>query len=156
MPGNAMTILTENIASNWESANNDSQVQFAQQDGIATESRQEEHPAWEESIDALLKIWEDASSLREACDEAPAQNAIEAAIRWIAWLRKRFPNDPPTCIVPEPGGGIIVERRTKSAGGHDFILELTFYNNGEAELTEFIDGRVRCMDPISPFPPDFH
>ncbi|MEX0794147.1 MAG: hypothetical protein WD045_13510 [Pirellulaceae bacterium] len=150
-----MNTFPESIASTWDDVDNMSHWPLLDRDSIATESQQEEFPAWQKSIDALLRIWEEASSVGEGYDEAPAQNAIEAAIRWTAWLRKRFPSDPPTCIVPEPSGGIIVERRTKSVAGHDFIFELTFYNNGEAEWTEFIDGRVRRMEPMPSCPPDF-
>ena len=136
-----MTTLTENIAS-WEYDFLASESQFARQDSIATEAQQKESPAWEECIDALLKIWADPSTLGEGFDSQPKRSAIEAAVAWIAVLRKRFPGDPPTCITPEPDGGIIVERRVQLADGHDCLCELTFYNNGTAERTDYFDGRI--------------
>lgn len=142
-----MMTLTENIAS-WEEDSLASESKFAGQDSIATEAQQKESPAWEECIDPLLKIWTDPSQLGEGFDSLPKRCAIEAALSWLAVLRNRFPGDPPTCITPEPDGGIIVERRVQLADGHDCLCELTFYNNGEAERTDYFDGRILRMTSI--------
>lgn len=143
-----MTILTENIAS-WDEDCLFPDVQFARQDNIATESQQQESLAWEVCVDALLKIWTDSSSLG---DPKPNRSAIEAAIAWVAFLRKRFPSAPPTCITPEPNGGIIVERREVWPNGQVWLSELTFYNDGNAERTDYVDGRVMQMSmlPLRP------
>jgi len=139
-----MPMLTDNIAS-WEEECLLPEAQFFGQDAIATESQQKESPKWEVCVDALLRIWADSSSL-----DAPQPNrpAIEAAIAWVAFLKKRFPNDPPTCIIPEPDGGVIVERRVKLANGHECVCELTFYNDERAERTDYYDGRVLEMASI--------
>jgi hypothetical protein len=142
-----MPTLPEGIAS-WEEDYFLSELQFAQQDSIATEAQQEESPVWEECIDALLKIWADPSTLGDGCDPQPNRRVIEAAIAWIAVFRKRFPGDPPTRITPEPDGGIIVERRVQLSGGHDCLCELTFYNDGTAERTDYFDGRILRMNSV--------
>jgi len=147
-----MIISTENIASNWGQAGDEYQLRFSQQDGIATESQQEEHPAWEKSIDALLELWKHPASAGEGYDAPPSRDAIEAAIDWLATLRKHFPEQPPTYIVAEPSGGIIVERRGKFADKYDCICQFTFYNNHKAERTDYIEGRVQKISPI-PFRP---
>jgi hypothetical protein len=54
-----------------------------------------ESPAWVECINALRQIWTDSSTFS---DPQPNRMAIEAAIAWVAYLRKRFPGDPPTCL----------------------------------------------------------
>ena len=79
----------------------------------------------------------------EADADSPNPDAVKSALSWLAVLRKQAP--PPTCIVPEPAGGIIVEWRSGSRG---LILELTFYNTGKAEWTEFVGGKVVNMKAI--------
>lgn len=139
-----MPTLPENIAS-WEDVCLLSEAQFLGQDSIATEVQQKESPEWKDCVDALLRIWSDSSSL-----DAPKPNrsAIEAAIAWVAFLKKRYPSVPPSCIIPEPDGGIVVEWRVKSADGHESLWELTFYNDERAERTDYYDGRVMQMTAI--------
>lgn len=147
--GDDMPTLTDNIAS-WEEEYLLPEAQFQGQDSIATESRQQESAEWEVCVDALLnalcRSWSDSSPV-----DAPQPNrtAIGAAIAWLAYLRRRFPTAPPTCIVPVPDGGVIVERREKLANGHECVCELTFYNDGHAERTDYYDGRVLQMLPIT-------
>lgn len=139
-----MATLNDNIAS-WEEECLLPETQFQSQDTIATEAQLKESPEWERCVDALLGIWSDPSPL-----DAPQPNrsAIEAAIEWVAFLRKRFPSAPPTCIIPEPDGGIIVERRVDLDNGHECVCELTFYNDGRAERTDYHDGRVLQLAAI--------
>jgi hypothetical protein len=138
MYGDGMSTLTDSITS-WGEDRLRSEDPFLGQDIIATEAQQRESPEWEVCIDALLRIWSDSSSLDEP---QPNRSAIEAAISWTAFLRKRFPSDPPTCIIPEPDGGVIIERRVRMASGHEWLCELTFYNDERAERTDYYDGRV--------------
>ena len=114
-------------------------------DSIATEEQQSEIPAWEECINALLKSYAKALALDDACDPHPNRTAIGAAIAWIAFLRKESPKSPPTYITQEPDGGIIVERRFQSSSGNDCLWQLTFYNDGRAERTDYVNGRIRQM-----------
>lgn len=139
-----MKTLSDNIAS-WEQEHLLPKFEFVEQDSIATESQQEERPEWELCIDALLQTWKDQASLAAP---QPSRLSIEAAIAWVAFLRKRFPSEPPTCIIPEPDGGIIIERRVTSDDGHECVCELTFYNNESAERTDYYDGRILRMGPM--------
>lgn len=133
-----MPTLTENIAS-WEESFLLPDVQFVSHDTISTESQQRVSPEWEACTDALLRIWEDTSLLDSP---PPNRSAIAAAIAWVAFLKRRFPSAPPTCIVPEPEGGIIVERRSTTPNGQEYLCELTFYNDERSERTDYVDGRV--------------
>ena len=139
-----MPAIIDNIAS-WEEECLLPEAHLAGQDSIATESQQKESPVWEICIDALLKIWEDSSAI---CDPQPNRQAIEAATRWVDVLRRRFPGAPPTCIIPEPEGGIIVERRQRLPNGQEVLCELTFYNDARAERTDYLDGHVLHMSSI--------
>ena len=146
-----MPTLTDCIA-NWETDCLLPDTPFVGQDSIATEDQQTESPAWETCLNALLQVWSDSSSLAEP---QPNRLAIAAAIDWIAFLRKRFPGAPPTCIIPEPGGGIIVERRVALPNGTECLCELTFYNDARAERTDYLNGRVSQMTsiPLNPRQP---
>lgn len=143
-----MLIENENIAS-WEGECLLPPIELGEPSGIATESQPVENPAWERCIDALLDVW---SHPDRGIDPVPSRSAIEAAIAWLVFLRKRFPSVPPTRITPEPGGGIIVERRQTYADGRDAACELTFYNDGRAERTDYVNGRVRYMGSIPASP----
>lgn len=126
---------------------------FMDQDSIATESQQAESPAWAECIDALLKVFSECSA-PDSGDPRPNHIATRAALAWIAYLRNQFPQEPPTYIVPEPDGGLIVERRVTLPTGEDLLCELTFYNDGRAERTDYVNGRIREMNPIPQLPLD--
>lgn len=126
--------------------------QYAETDSIATELEQAESPSWEDCTNALLDILHRFGS--EVTDnELPNRTAIDAALRWITFFRKDFPHEPPTYVVAEPGGGIIVERRARIAG-EDRLCELTFYNDGHAERTDYLNGRVVRMISIPRNPQD--
>lgn len=114
-------------------------------ESIATENAEQEHPEWNNCIDSLLKIWPYQA---ESTDLSPDRTAVEAAIRCLAYWRKRIPSLPPTLIVPEPDGGVIVEWRTTTAAGESRIYEFTFYNDGTSEFTEYRNGRIEQMFPI--------
>jgi hypothetical protein len=143
-----MFTLTDSI-SGWTNQFGNSQGAFLPQVGIATETAHRESPEWLKCIDELLKIWSDPSALG---DTPPNQKAIDAGLSWIAYLRKRCPTAPPTCIIPEPGGGLIIDRRDTLADGRESIYELTFYNDGRAEMTVYVDGRVEILSDIAPNP----
>ncbi|MFO7904157.1 MAG: hypothetical protein ACQESR_20755 [Planctomycetota bacterium] len=126
---------------------------FTDQDSIATESQQAESPAWAECIDALLRVFSECSAL-DSDDPRPNHVATRAALAWIAYLRNQFPQEPPTYIVPEPDGGLIVERRVTLPTREDCLCELTFYNDGHAERTDYVNGRIREINPIPQHPLD--
>jgi hypothetical protein len=140
-----MPTLTESIAG-WWSRFGDLTGQFQPQVGIATETAPRESPEWDTCIDELRKIRSDASVLG---DTPPNATAIDAGLRWIAYLRTHCPTAPPTCIIAEPGGGLIIDRRVVLSDGRESICELTFYNDGRAELTAYLNGRVESLMDIS-------
>jgi hypothetical protein len=139
-----MSKLIESIAG-WRNADGDVGRGLLPQDGIATETGVRESPEWARCIDELLRIRSDTSMLG---DTAPSQVAIDAGLVWIAELRGRFPMEPPTCIIAEPGGGLIIDRRVVLPDGRESICELTFYNDGRAELTSYVAGRVEALFEI--------
>lgn len=145
-----MPTLTDNIVT-WEDDRNAFEPSFGQ-DAIATETHQDESPVWSQCIDALLKVWPGPSSLGNCVEKLPNRTAIENAITWIVFLKRLFPNYPPTCITPDPDGGIIVERRSQLPGGQEALCELTFLNDDTAERTDYLNGRVRQMTAIPPRP----
>ncbi|MFM7160330.1 MAG: hypothetical protein ACKOGA_01860 [Planctomycetaceae bacterium] len=135
--------------SGWRHQLDETPTPFLPQEGIATETTHGESPEWPKCIDELLKIRSDPSALG---DTPPNRQAIDAALTWIAYLRKQFPTAPPTCIIPEPGGGLIIDRRDTLADGRESICELTFSNDGRAEMTVYLDGRVESLADIDPNP----
>ena len=44
--------------------------------------------------------------------------------------------------------GTFVEWQYRSSAGHDRLCELTFYNDGRAERTDYFDGRILQMIAI--------
>ncbi len=145
-----MSILSDDIASSFERGRLYG-TSSEELESIATEVQMRADPEWDACIDALIKVWQDSSSLS---DPKPNRSAIESALKWTIHLKKRFPSDPPTCIIPEPNGGIIVERRFTSANGGEYLWELTFYNHGSNERTDYVDGRVLRMISIPRDPLD--
>jgi|GEM_PF-648582 len=122
---------------------------FSSQNGIATESQTFENPEWGKCIDALLKAWNEPCGLGET---PPNKKAIRLAMEWAAELKKQFPAFPPTCIIPEPNGGIIMERQIRLKNGDKRLYELTFYNNDKAEWTSYLNGKVLKIVPVSKYP----
>src|SRR5690606_37367977 len=104
-----------------------------------------ESAEWPKCVDSLSAM---LSSQTEADEDAaaPDRDAIVTAMRYLQALRRQYPNAPPTLIVPEPAGGIIVERRITSAEGDDVIVELTFYNDSTIESTVYRNGKVISME----------
>jgi hypothetical protein len=133
----------------WSSQFAESPGPLLLQDGIATETARWESPEWLKCMDELLKIRSDASALG---DTPPNQKAIDAGLRWIAYLKKQCPTAPPTCIISEPGGGLIIDRRDVLPDGRESICELTFYNDGRAKMTRYLDGRVENLLDIAANP----
>lgn len=138
-----MQLLKDNIAS-WEDPFQSLDEQGTGIARIATEEQPCVNSEWEKCIDALLKLL----STHPTDELAPNECAIKTALSWVAFLQKQHPGDPPTCIVREPNGGVIVERRVRFPNGPDSICELTFYNNGIAERTDYVDGKILRMGPI--------
>jgi hypothetical protein len=136
--------LDDNIAS-WNESHRFTEPPFLSQDGIATETQPDVSPEWGNCIDALLGIVSDPTSIDTP---RPNRSTIEAAFAWLAFLKKQFPSAPPTCIIPEPAGGLIIERRVNLANGHEVLCELTFYNDERAERTDYYDGRIIQIGPL--------
>ncbi len=139
-----MPTTSESI-SGWFSRFGDVVGPFLPQDGIATETQPRESPEWNICIDELLKVRTNASALGEV---PPNPTAIDAGLRWLIYLQKQCPAAPPTCIIAEPGGGLIIDRRVVLEDGQESICELTFYNNGRAEFTVYLNGRVEDLEDI--------
>ena len=118
---------------------------FQDQDSIATESHPTENPAWKTCIDCLLEAFLRSATVEADDDCSPSRIAVESALSFVARLKDQAPDLPPTCIIPDPNGGLIVERRTKRANGDDFICELAFSNDGTCEATSFLNGKVVQM-----------
>jgi hypothetical protein len=130
-------------------------------ESIATEcgSATSDAQSWTESIDALLGVlldmWgqygrgNDGSIVDD--EFTPTCDTIQAAIAWLAFLRRHVvPSLPPTCIIPEPGGGLIVEHRDQQ---RRCVWELSLYNEGTAEFTVYQNGKVKDIIEVRMFPP---
>lgn len=111
---------------------------------ISTETQQTPSQKWSECLNVLLAAWK-SSNIHD--DESPNRKSLEHAMTWIHLLSKKYPSSPPTCIIPEPSGGIIVEQVTEK-NGNQYIVELTFYNSGSAEITYYVNGKVKKLEPI--------
>lgn len=144
MPTMTDRAMSDDITS-WDQESPATFFQLRNRSGIATESQPQESPEWPKSIDALLALLYDSTSLSEPL---PNRAAISAALAWLSALRKQFPGEPPTCITTEPSGGIIFERRELEKDGHEYLAEYTFCNDGTAEYTLYRDRRVELMLPI--------
>ena len=118
------------------------------EESIATESQQDQSRVWNECIDALLRIWCDDEQPDDGTSVRPSRAAIEAALTWLSLLQRQFPTLPPTMIMAEPAGGIIIERRVQLANGDDMLSEFTFYNDMRAEGTFYRNGKIFSMAPI--------
>ena len=127
----------------WEEDRLFSEPQFSDQGSIATELHPQANSAWDDCVDALLKLlsvgpWH----LEEQFGEAPSRAAIKKSLSWLSRLKGQSPLAPPTCIVVDPEGGIIVERRDRDAAGRDRLRSITFKNDDSIEVVLFLDGRV--------------
>jgi len=120
---------------------------------IASESGQEISPAWDASIEALWKCRDNCGQLNESDYPRPSKSAIQAAIAWLVFLKRQNTQLIPSFVAPSPEGGIIVDRCYTSPGGHDHVSEMIFLNDGSAEKTEYIDGKIKSMQPIPMLPP---
>ena len=119
---------------------------------IATTTAHQPAPQWEHCLDAMIDERRRAARMTSRDKDAPSLEAIDAAMQWLVWLKQDFPHAPPTSVSPEPGGGLIIERRARQSDGHEFISELTLYNDGQAEMTYFMDGKVLEIIDV-PFDP---
>ena len=142
-----MPATTDGIAT-WEEDIRLSRNRFLESGGITTEAGPEESPAWDKIYNALLDMGVNSQSGASQDGDRPNGTAISAALNWISLHRKLYPVAPPTCVIPEPSGGIIIERRKRCRDGRDCLHELTFYNNGSAESTIYVDGRIISMNPM--------
>lgn len=136
-----MQLLEESGIATWHESYTD--IPAVSQE-IATETRPTEDPDWEKCIDALLKLLRDKP---EQVDDfvPPNQLTIWDALRFLQSYRQQNPFAPPTMIVPEPGGGLIIERRYTSTDGIKYIEEVTFYNDSPPEFTFYRNGKILFM-----------
>ncbi len=112
--------------------------------------KREQEKKYEDTWNEIEKSLENAKPSGE--EDSPNENVINAARKWISYLRKNHANEPPALIVNEPGGGLIIEMRDISKNSDSTAI--TLYNTGDSEITDFIDGRVVCLEYISFFPPE--
>jgi len=75
--------LANNISS-WEESQQSLGGEDWRRGSIATESQEQPTPAWDDCIDALLKLWQDPTQF----DVPPSRQAIELAIQWLSSLLK--------------------------------------------------------------------
>ena len=147
-----MTVDYANIAS-WEESLTPSALDEPSTDeGIATESAPSPDPKWGHCIDALLDTLRALASEDEQEEDAPTHATVKAGLQWLQVLKSRFPGAPPTLVIPEPGGGLIIERRGHADAGEEVSVDITLYNDGRAENTVYRDGHVVHMAPV-PFWP---
>lgn len=86
---------------------------------------------WDRCLDALTKL--------HGCEWC-STSVIECAIRWIEILRKRYPDKPPTLIIDNCDGGLILERTYC-----DLIESIEILSDKTVEYTRFVDGEVVLM-----------
>lgn len=151
-----MTTLNSPGIASWSTdpfvPNFDSHAEAAS--SIATTTAHQPAPQWEHCLDAMIDERRRAARMPSRDEDAPSLEAIDAAMQWLVWLKQDFPHAPPTSVTPEPGGGLIIERRARQSDGHEFISELTLYNDGRAEMTYFADGKVLEIIDV-PFLPNY-
>ncbi len=102
-------------------------------------------PDWARCLDAVKAM--SSPSLR--LEAPPNSRSIQLAVDWLSQLRWIYPNSPPTLVIAEPAGGIIVEQRGRLSDGTDQVTELTFYNHGDVEVTVYRNGRIESMKTIA-------
>jgi hypothetical protein len=132
-----MQTLNQACLSRWDEVNH--------RNSEVGESRQGESAQWPECIDSLSAMLASRNGT-DVDSTAPSREAITTAMRYLQALRRQYPQGPPTLIVPEPAGGIIVERRITSAEGDDVIVELMFSNDSAIESTLYRNGKVVHME----------
>lgn len=137
-----LEVLTE---AGWEQANMPAD---APQEGVSTEFNLQRHPAWDQSLHALMDELEAASL--SADNDNPSRNAIISAGNILAGLREKTPFFPPTLIIKEPCGGIIIEWQITNPVGDKYLQELTVYNDCRVEIIVFKNGKVIDMQSGMP------
>jgi len=149
-----MTTLNPRAIDSWEQFSSQSAVFSGEARGgiDTTSSALHADPKWDQCIDALLLTWKRAPSAGPGAEPSPNGAVIEAALQWLMFLRERFPAAPPTLVGPEPDGGLIIERRDAATSGGEILEELTLYRDQRAEMTLYLDGKVKEMAEI-PFKP---
>lgn len=120
-------------------------------ESISTEDKVEEHPEWKKCIDAMLAKLSIVNCNLNSSDDGPNTLSITNALKWLQVLRSKYPQIPPTCIVPEPGGGIIIQRISVTFR-REWIAEFTLYNNGTAEYCRYESGKVVELKDIPAVP----
>ncbi len=145
--------MQTNSIATWNEANYDDSWSYDNH-GIATETQPPEDPLWQQCLDAMLRLWESHHhGVGESRDDArPNRSVIESALKWLVVWKRDLPDQPPTLIIREPGGGLIIERRELAGTDNEFVFELTLYNTHEAEITYYSRGRVVDMHDIPFFP----
>lgn len=111
------------------------------------EPERTENPVWAACIRSLELAKATSASVPHSAD-APSLWVFITALTWLAAIRDIRPNDPPTSVVREPTGGLIVEWRASDANGDELIEELTFYNDGTIEVTLYRNCKVVEMQTI--------
>lgn len=102
---------------------------------------------WENEWDQVEKALLDGArkAVPQCEDGAPNRTAYFNALRWLSKLRNRHPSAPPTTVIPEPAGGIILERRWTDMHGNRFVFEITSYNDGKSEYVLMRNEKILEM-----------
>ncbi|MCG3129547.1 MAG: hypothetical protein FLDDKLPJ_00280 [Phycisphaerae bacterium] len=106
---------------------------------VSTEARQlsRHREAWRQEIDRKLIEWgRDPSQFEDVDLIPPTQEAIRVASR-IALQMMDCGAAPPTAVVPDGDGGIVIERRTPTT-----VESIEVTREGAAEMVRLLDGRV--------------
>lgn len=105
---------------------------------------------WENEWDLVEKaLLNGAREAAPAGDEGvPNHTAYRNALEWLSKLRKCDPSAPPTTVMPEPAGGILLERRWTDMYGNRFVVEITCYNDGKSEYVVMRNEKILEMIEI--------
>lgn len=84
------------------------------------------------------------TELFQACitqilSSSASQNVIDSAASFVRFLRDEYPSSPPSRVVYNQDGGLLVER----VDG-DSLLQVEFDDSG-VSFTKYVDGNVSCM-----------
>lgn len=94
-------------------------------------------PKWNEIYDGLILLWKNTPNRAQSDHEEPTRAAIQSALQIVLELKSRYPMLPPTGMMPDGSGGIILERRDGN-----ILRSFTFYSDGLSVLDIFNDGRM--------------
>ncbi len=145
-----MTTLASDFSAEWDDMTEAGAVGF-HHDHIASEPADRAAEEWARCIDALRDLLRKVRSPEGGSQVLPTSETVAAAMKWLGFLRDRFPKAPPVLINFEPAGGLIIEWQSLEHG-RKAVTELILYNDRTAENTVYRDNRIMYMEKV-PFSP---